>query len=142
MKKILVLILILALSSNLFSQGRNAIGVRISTDYGLTFKHRFKGSTTLEGLAHFGNNSITITGLYEKNRAISSTGNFHWFYGGGAYVGLGDASDAGIAGIIGICYRFKDVPFDISVDWLPRLQIIDEARLNLNGIGLSLRFTF
>jgi hypothetical protein len=141
MKKLLIIAFVIMMGANMLGQ-RNAIGVRISSDsnFGITLKHRFKGTTTLEGIAHFNRNYISITGLYEKNKAIS--GGLQWFYGGGAFVGLGGNSNAGIAGIIGLCYKFKDIPIDLSIDWMPRLQIIDNVDFNPNGVGLSIRFTF
>ena len=142
MKKLLIFAFVILVGANMLGQGRNAVGIRISSDsnFGITFKHRFKAATTIEGIAHFNNNYATITGLYEKNKAIS--GGLKWFYGGGAFVGLGGNTSAGIAGIIGLCYKFNDIPIDLSVDWLPRLLIINNVQSDFNGLGLSLRFTF
>ena len=130
---------------DLLSQDRNALGLRFASDYnyGISFKHRFKKSATIEGIAHFvTNDAVIITGLYERNNSLSSGGGLQWFYGGGAYVGFDHLNRAGIAGILGLCYQFKDIPIDISIDWLPRLQIVDDVHPYFNSLGLSVRFTF
>jgi len=148
MKKLAFLFLIvLIFETNSFSQGRNAVGLRISSNYdlgdlGLTFKHRFKVNTTIEGIANFNNSFSSITGLLEKYKSLTSTTRLQFLYGGGAYVGFGGATRAGIAGILGLCYNFKDIPFDLSIDWMPTCQIVNDVHPYFNSLGLSIRFKF
>ena len=148
MKKAAFLFLIaLFMGINANSQKRNAIGLRISSnhdigDFGLTFKHRFRVNSTIEGIASFNNSFSSITGLFEKYKSLTSTTRLQFLYGGGAYVGFGGSSRAGIAGIAGLCYNFKEIPIDLSIDWLPSCQIVDEVKPYLNSLGLSIRFKF
>lgn len=48
----------------------------------------------------------------------------------------------GGAGIIGMDYKFEDIPLNVSLDWKPELNLISKIAFESSGIGLSARFTF
>lgn len=146
-KKIIFILIALMISIGVFSQRRTGIGIRIDSDYGnevgVTLKHRLRGSTTLEAIATFPADAIILNGLYEKFHSFNRSGTFQYFYGGGVFVGFGGGNTAaGLRGILGLCYNFQDIPVDISVDWFPGLQIIDDFDGHMDVFGISVRYKF
>jgi hypothetical protein len=144
----------------------NAIGVRFGgLTSGLTFKHIGQSQGAFEGLLSFSHRTFVITGLYEKYKDIESSPGLRWFYGGGAHIGFFryggyyywvnkkgkfvyvDGYDGpsrtvvGLDFIIGLDYKFKDAPFDISLDLKPFVDFWDGPYGYFDG-ALSVRFTF
>lgn len=123
---------------------RTALGVRLSSsdaalNSGISLKHFF-GSTALEALVTFGD-PFAIGALLEKHQPTGPEG-LSWFYGGGAYAGFGDKRNLGAQGIIGLDYKFQDVPINVSLDWKPELNIIQVVSFEPAAVGLSIRFAF
>ena len=48
----------------------------------------------------------------------------------------------GVAGEIGLEYRFKGAPVAIGVDWRPKLSIVESTDLHFEGFGFNLRYVF
>ncbi len=149
MKKLLASIIItfiitataMAQESNSY---KNAIGVRLGSNVpaiksGITYKH-FIGSNALEGIISFGD-GVGICGLYEIHKPLSGE-NLQWLYGAGAYVNFSSTSKVGLAGIIGVDYKFTNIPLNLTVDWKPELNIVSVAGFEGAGVGFSARFTF
>lgn len=149
MKKIIIVFSIFILASTVYGQKKNnALGLRfegdgIGNNIGFSLKHKYKTDVFLEGIVHLYNNDLGLTGLYEKYMTLSSDGALDFFYGGGAGITIGNGGfTAGITGIAGLCYTFKDIPIDISLDWRPTLEVIPDPYLYPKLIGLSVRYTF
>jgi hypothetical protein len=150
MKKILLLFIVSALFiSNIKAQNdgsyKNAIGVRLGSSVpaiksGITYKH-FIGNNALEGILSFGEGA-GICGLYEIHKSLS-TENLQWLIGFGGYVGFTNSNtNVGAAGIIGLDYKFSNIPLNITLDWKPELNIVSTVGFEASGIGFSARFTF
>ncbi len=125
----------------------HAIGIRFSDDFGISYKQKLHGSTWVEGIAHIHEHSIAITGLYEKYQQTPFSKYFDWYYGGGAYLGIWSVNNeshafGGVRGVLGLCYRFTDIPFDISLDWMPTIQLFNDYGTDFVLFGLSIRYTF
>jgi hypothetical protein len=123
---------------------KNALGVRFSSsdaalNTGITYK-RFFGTTAVEALVTFGD-PFAIGALLEKYNPTNAAG-LNWFYGGGAYVGFGDKRNLGAQGIVGLDYQFQQVPINVSLDWKPELNFIQEVSFEPAAVGFSVRFTF
>jgi hypothetical protein len=149
MKKILSLTLILSTIfcfNQAYSQEyRSAIGVRLSSspavvNNSISFKYFTSESLALEGLLSF-SDPVALGLLFEKHNPFSSAG-LQWFYGAGGYVGFGGDTKVGGMGIIGLDYKFTNVPLNISLDWKPELNIISDINFEPAAIGFSARFTF
>lgn len=125
----------------------NAVGVRLTSNTssitsGFTIKHFLDEGTALEGIVGV-NNGLGICGLYEKHFSIESVNNLQWFAGVGGYVAFFNKNtNLGGAGIIGLDYKFEEIPLNISLDWKPELNIISHVGFEGSGVGLSARFTF
>lgn len=146
MKKVgfITAIVLLSLSSKAQSY-KSAIGVRFSSDdavvnHAISYKHFFKNNTAVEGLFSFVK-PYALAVLLEKHHPINSE-NFTWFWGAGAYVGFTGNKNFGAHGALGLDLKIPQAPINISLDWKPELNLVDEVFFEPAAIGLSARFTF
>ena len=76
-----------------------------------------------------------------------------WYYGGGGYLGFVKSYNAnteknetntnfGAQGVLGLDYKFANLPLNLSLDWKPELNIISDINFEPAAIGFSARFTF
>jgi hypothetical protein len=158
MKKVLFTILgclaIFAISStSVKAQSyNNAIGGRFGSYNGVSFKTGLNKGSMLELIGNFrsnhGVNYIQLTGLYEVYNPIKGADGLNWYYGGGASVGSmkvkgydGDIY-VGLNGVLGLDYKFKGAPINLSLDWIPTLRLTPDTDFYSGDIGLGVRFTF
>ena len=75
------------------------------------------------------------------------------YYGGGAYIGflktvntttLKTSTDPnfGAQGVVGLDYKFNNIPLNLSLDWKPELNFVTDINFEPAAIGLTARFTF
>jgi hypothetical protein len=135
---------------------KTAVGIRLSSTPALqknsiSLKHFLNETTAIEGLLSFGD-PLTIGALLEFHHPFSTPG-LQWMYGVGGYIGTGKeyspekARDInktyfGAQGIVGIDYKFANLPINLSVDWKPELNIISDINFEPGAVGLTARFTF
>lgn len=150
MKKILVALIIttgITAFQKTFSQEyKTALGIRLGSNpqvlsSGISFKYFLNQKAAIEGLLTF-NDPVAIGGLYELHNPIPSASGLQWFYGAGAYVGFNTTANLGAMGIVGLDYKFQNIPINISLDWKPELNIIESVYFEPAAIGFSARFTF
>ncbi len=68
---------------------------------------------------------------------------FNWYAGVGPSMVAQDSNfDLGIAGEIGLEYRFNTVPIALGVDWRPMFEIIDTTDFHAGGFGFNVRYVF
>ena len=124
---------------------RFGIGVRLSNatptlNISITGRYFITERSAIEGLVSFGSR-FGVGGLLEIYKPFSVEG-LKWFYGGGAYVGFEDGDTyLGPTGIIGMDYKFPNIPLNISLDWKPELDIIPDINFVPDAFALSVRFT-
>jgi len=131
---------------------KNAIGGRFGSANGVSFKTGLNKNAMLELIGNFRSSSgvsyFQVTGLYEVYNPINGAEGLHWFYGGGATVGSmkvkGFDGDVFVAanGVLGLDYKFKGAPINLSLDWIPTLQLTPNTDFYSGDIGLGVRFTF
>jgi len=127
MKKLFVLIALVAMSAIAVNAQKRAIGARLG--YGADFSYQYnmgeKNMLEIEvGLPAF--LGIEAAATYDWLFPISSweeAGNWNWYAGVGAgagysWWGLSNYSYVGVAGRLGIEYNF-DFPLNLSLDWRP-----------------------
>ncbi|HUR10131.1 MAG TPA: hypothetical protein VM012_02110 [Flavitalea sp.] len=127
---------------------RLALGIRLSNstptlNNSITGKYFITDRTAIEGLVSFGSR-FGLGGLIEIHKPLNVAG-LRWFYGAGAYVGFENnpsQSYFGPTGILGMDYKFSNVPINLSVDWKPELDIIPDINFVPDAFALSVRFTF
>jgi hypothetical protein len=153
MKKIIsgiCLLFTMALSNTGYAESYNTgIGLRLGgITSGITLKHFTNSNAALEGIVSFGRHSLMITGLYEKHTSFPTAEGLTWFFGGGAHVGFFDReygyyefyykshgnkikvtdyyenrTSFGLDFILGLDYKFKNAPVNISLDVKPFFDI-------------------
>jgi len=135
---------------------KTAIGIRLSSSpaiqsNSISLKHFINESTAIEGLFSFGD-PLTLGALLEFHRPFSTPG-LQWLYGAGGYFGTGKeyspekARDInktyfGAQGIVGIDYKFGNIPLNLSLDWKPELNLIQDINFEPGAVGFTARFTF
>lgn len=160
MKKLFVACLLIAgisLSKSAAAQDyRTALGVRLSSssamqNNSISIKQFITDKTAIEGLFTFGD-PLALGALVEFHKPLSPAG-MTYYYGGGGYIAfvktvntntLKTTSDPnfGAQGVIGLDYKFANIPLNISLDWKPELNIINDINFEPAAIGFTARFTF
>lgn len=148
MKKIyLFLVAIISITSIQQVNGQeysNALGIRLSTaqatiNQSVSYRRYLNENTALEGLLSFDPMAIGL--LYEKIYPLGAPG-LQWFFGGGAYVAFKGDNVVGAMGIIGLDYTLQTVPINLSLDWKPELNLINNVNFQASAVALSVRFVF
>jgi len=154
MKKFL-LSLTLCVSSILYINAQdyeNSLGLRAGLSTGISFKHFFSSTDAAEGILSMRYGGFCITGLYERHQSAFKTDGLYFYYGGGAHLGFYDSHPwkdpddsvtlIGIDGIIGLEYIFEEIPFNISLDWKPAINLGGYTNFLADELALSFRYIF
>ena len=148
MRKVLVFTLVImffALFSSVNAQSyKTGVGVRFSNNdaiigTGISVKHFVSGSTALEAILSF--DPVALGVLAEKHKPTKAQG-LYWLYGGGAYVPFEGRNKFGALGILGLDYKFTDLPINVTLDWKPELYLINRVDFEPAAVGVSVRFAF
>jgi hypothetical protein len=161
MKKIIVTLLVVFTTGIFYTASaqlsyKTALGVRLSSSNAMvsnaiSVKHFLNDKMAVEGLLSFGD-PLALGALIELHQPLSSQG-LTWYYGGGAYLAFMKTVNTntqktstdpnfGAQGVIGLDYKFNNIPLNISLDWKPELNIVTDINFEPAAIGLTARFTF
>jgi hypothetical protein len=161
-KTILFVSIITAFSfSSKAQEYKTAVGIRLGPSSpaiapGFTVRHFLDEKHAVEGIVGI-NDGIGVCALYEWHQQVAAVEHLQWFVGAGGYaayrsnnifiqesgnVRKDNTSFIGAAGIVGVDYKFQDIPLNISIDWKPELNIAESVGFEASGIGFSARFTF
>jgi hypothetical protein len=136
---------------------KTAIGLRLGYPWSASLKHFISEKGAVEIYAGFrgyvGYRWVNIGGLYQHHSQISDVEGLQWYVGGGGSIYFwsfnngfnnNDAANTsfGLSGCLGLDYKFADVPFQLSVDWVPTFFVNGYG----NGFGagygaLAARYT-
>lgn len=135
---------------------KTALGVRLSSaapmiNNSISLKQFISDKTAIEGLFSFGD-PLAIGAIVEFHKPLSASG-LSYYYGGGGYVGFVKTTNTntektstetnfGAQGVIGLDYKFANVPLNLSLDWKPELNIVNDINFEPAAIGFTARFTF
>lgn len=158
MKKLIItsLIAFCIVSLSIAQDYRTGVGVRGGFESGLTVKHFTREKSAYEFILASRWRGFEVTGLYEVHNQAFDVERLKWFVGFGGHVGFwngdytykywGDPGTnytvAGIDGILGLEYSFKEVPFNLSLDWKPAFNFIGYSGFWGDGGALSIRYIF
>lgn len=152
MKKfILVAFATLALAGAAMAQPR-ALGLRATYGAEVSYQHSINSNFIEADLGLFGN-GFYLTGIYDF--IFASAEGFNFYAGPGAQIGFytvkEECSDGckkttakvglGIAGQLGMEYRFSSIPLGLSLDWRPGFDFVN-AHFGWEGFALGIRYTF
>lgn len=124
---------------------RLGIGVRLSNSTptlsnSITGKYFVTDRSAIEGIVSFGSR-FGVGALIGIHKPFSVEG-LSWMYGAGAYIGFEEhRTYAGPTGMLGLDYKFTNVPINLSLDWKPELDISPEIHFIPDAVALSVRFT-
>jgi hypothetical protein len=121
----------------------------------VSLKHFISDKNAIEGLGYFWERGFRITGLYEIHFDINGAPGLKWYVGPGAHVGFyntkyrglnGGSSQVGIDGVLGLDYKFRDAPINLSLDWQPSFEFggndAPYSGFAGNWGGFAIRYTF
>jgi hypothetical protein len=160
MKKIIFSLLLISgicfASTVSAQQYKTALGVRLSSssaivNNSISLKHFLTDRSAIEALFSFGD-PLALGALYEVHKPFAESG-IQWFYGGGGYLGFVKTfnpeknkdetnTNFGAMGVIGLDYKFANIPLNLSLDWKPELNLISDINFEPAAIGFTARFTF
>ncbi len=126
---------------------KTALGLKVWDGGGISLKHFISPKAALEGIGYFWNKGARITGLYEFHNDISGAPGLKWYVGPGAHLGIynsknGGQAFAGVDGVLGLDYKFKEAPINMSIDWQPSFEFGDSRGFAGSWGGLGIRYTF
>ena len=138
---------------HLYADGyKKAIGVKMFPG-ALSYKQFTTNNKAIEAIGYVSLDGFFISLLKEFHNPIPDVEQLSWYYGYGGHLGIwsdewkrtnvgtGNSNIAvGFDGILGLDYKFKDAPFNVSIDWQPSFSIIQSYFKNQGGI--SIRYTF
>jgi hypothetical protein len=160
MKKVLAglfVFTLIAITSQVSAQQyKTAVGIRLSSgapiiNNSISVKHFLNERAAIEGLLSLGD-PLGVGALLELHQPLAESG-ISWFYGGGAYFGFvktynveknKDVTDThfGAQGVLGLDYKFQNIPLNLSLDWKPELNLVSDINFEPAAIGFTARFTF
>jgi hypothetical protein len=132
---------------------KKAIGVKMYPS-AISYKVFVKPNNAFEYLGYLSLDGFRATALYEKYMPIDGNENLTWYVGYGAHLGLWSEEwkknnpnhNAGIAlgvdGILGLDYKVKNAPLNLSVDWQPSFNFVGASYFESGWAGLGVRYTF
>lgn len=133
---------------------QTGIGLRGGLGAGLTIKHFVNNKAAFEGIFDSRWHGLSITGLYEIHARAFNTNRLNWYYGFGGHIGFWDGkyyrdvhntdnyTIVGVDGILGLEYNFKEIPFNLSIDWKPVLDLSGSSGFWGDGGAISIRYIF
>lgn len=131
-----------------------ALGVKFPGGLSLTYKKFVADTRNLEAQFTAWHQGFRVAGLYEFNFYVfDKVPELSWFVGPGAHIGFwkpeddttknyNSHADVGIDGIIGLDYKFKNAPINVSIDWQPTVTLIGNAGFTPVFGGIAVRYTF
>lgn len=159
---IYVLLVLIGISNSVSAQSYdNAVGLRLAWGVGGTYKHFFSDKIAAEGIVNFRSrgtlgfrySSTRITALVSLHQPLEEvTEGLQWYVGGGAFAGFWsgaysrvydyNTTQVGVSGVIGLDYKFADLPINVSVDWMPGIALVGGGGFIGSSGGLAVRYTF
>lgn len=158
MKRALVLITVLLISGFAYSQNngtnyQTALGVKLYPG-AISVKHFVAKGRAVEGLGYISADGFRLTGLYELHFPIEGVEGLQWYVGGGGHIGIwsdnwksryptrANGMAIGVDGVLGLDYKIKGAPLNLSFDWQPSFNIIGYNYFEGGWGGLVVRYTF
>src|ERR1041385_6857199 len=126
MKKIALFLFIIVVSVSARAQApyNRALGLKFPGGLSITYKKFVSDTRNLEAQITSWHEGFRVAGLYEFNfYSFDKVPELSWFVGPGAHIGFWKAAyektydsqvDIGVDGIIGLDYKFKTVPINVS----------------------------
>ena len=136
-------------SLHLYADGyTKAIGVKVYPG-ALSYKSFYRSNKAIEASGYITLDGFWLSILNEFHTPIKEDNQLSWYVGYGGHLGIWsdewrkknntlDKSNisVGFDGIIGLDYKVRNTPLNISIDWQPSFSIIQSYFKNQGGIGV------
>lgn len=129
-----------------------ALGLKSPGGLSITYKKFISNTHNLEAEFTAWHKGFRVAGLYEFNfYTFNNAPELSWFVGPGAHVGFWKSAyqktyssqiDVGIDGILGLDYKFKNLPVNVSADWEPSVALVGNVGFTPVFGGVAVRYTF
>jgi len=142
-----------AQKSGPFNTGyKKAIGVKMYPS-AISYKSFMTNSKAIEVLGYFTLDGFRTTIMIEKYSAFADNEQLSWYIGYGGHLGIWSEEwkknnpnhKAGIAlgvdGILGLDYKIKNAPLNLSLDWQPSFNFVGSSYFESGWAGLGIRYT-
>ena len=155
---ILILICMSTYAQRLDQNYTTALGVKVwgQAEAGISLKHFLPTKNhALEGIGYFWYHGVRFTGLYEFHFDFYEAPGLKWYVGPGAHLGFyndnyrdqyvdngREGAFVGIDGVLGLDYKFKNAPINISLDWQPSIEFGTINGFQAGWGGFGMRYTF
>lgn len=120
-----------------------AVGIRLGSPLSVSAKHFLHEEGAVELAVGFRNDDpfsyIHISGAYQFHKPIGEVENLFYYVGAGASIirckytpeyeipgeetGSFTSTYFALQGYVGVDYAFEDIPLNLSVDWIPTLNL-------------------
>lgn len=130
-----------------------AIGAKFYPN-AITFKKFVTEENALEGVFYISDFGFRVTALFENHQPVDGYENLFWYVGLGTHIGYGfgkynssypDSQEKtyfGADAVIGLDYKIKFMPINLSIDWQPSLNFLGNRRFEAGWGGVSIRYIF
>ncbi|MEI6189595.1 MAG: hypothetical protein WCP61_04145 [Chitinophagia bacterium] len=148
---------ILAPSQEFISAYSKAIGVKLYPG-AISYKQFYRPNKAVEGIGFISVDGFQLTILNEKYTSFENTENLSWYIGYGGHFNIwsedhkkkleliNPSRNAGVAvgidGILGLDYKIKGTPLNVSVDWQPSFNFVGDSYFENGWGGIGVRYTF
>lgn len=141
-----------AIAANAQAPYNKAIGIKFPSGITATYKNFISDKSSIELQAGFLPDAFRVAGLYEFN--FFNLGNIEglgWYVGPGVHFQAyknsyqkenNVKSEFGVDGIIGLDYKFNNLPINISADWQPSVALVGDSGGSVSNGGIAIRYTF
>ena len=142
-----------AKAQNTGSSYQTALGIKFYPG-AVSLKSFIAPNRALEGLGYFYGDGFRLTGLYEIHGDIEGAEGLKWYVGPGAHIAVWNDTwkkanpdrnsgvAIGIDGVLGLDYKFKGAPINMSLDWQPSFNFVGYNYFEGGWGGLAVRYTF
>jgi hypothetical protein len=130
---------------------KKAIGFKLNPG-AITYRSFYTRNKAVEGIGFISIDGFQLTLLNEKYTPFANTENLTWYIGYGGHFNLwsekyklnNPSKSAGVAvadGMLGLDYKLKNAPINLSVDIQPAFNFVGASYFDLGWGGIGIRYT-
>jgi len=131
---------------------KKAIGFKLNPG-AISYRSFYTRNKAVEGMGFISIDGFQLTILNEKYTPFANAENLTWYIGYGGHFNLwsekyklnNQSKSAGVAvgadGMLGLDYKLKNAPINLSVDIQPAFNFVGASYFDLGWGGIGIRYT-
>jgi len=131
---------------------KKAIGFKLNPG-AISYRSFYTRNKAVEGIGFISLDGFQLTILNEKFTPFANAENLTWYMGYGGHFNLwseryklnNPSKSAGVAvgidGMLGLDYKLKNTPINLSVDMQPAFNFVGASYFDLGWGGIGIRYT-